>query len=119
MCLPPPYLLLIAQKLDSSSARVSHSPGELRGLPRHFSPRLFSEEDGGGLLDHLLITPLDGALPLGEAHDVVVDGAVREELDFDVVRPLDEFLYEDPVVVEAVRVEEGGRAKKAAKRFRF
>ena len=47
----------------------------------------------GGLLDELLVPPLDRAVAFAEPDDAPV--AVREELDLDVTRVLDETLHEE------------------------
>src|SRR6185503_3420843 len=55
-------------------------------------------EGGGRLLQHLLVAALDRAFALEKMHIVPV--RVAEDLELDVVRPLDEALEEDAVVAE-------------------
>ena len=52
----------------------------------------------GGFLDHLLVAALHGAVALAEVDDVAV--GVREHLELDVPRLLQEFLHVDLVVAE-------------------
>ena len=56
------------------------------------------EQRARGLLDHLLIAPLDRAFALAEINDVAV--LVAQHLDLDVARIGDEFLDEHAVVAE-------------------
>src|SRR4029077_5401625 len=51
------------------------------GLP-HAAPQVLVEHDGRGLLDELLVAPLDRALPLAELPDVAA--RVAEDLELDV-----------------------------------
>ena len=52
----------------------------------------------GDFFDHLLVTPLHRAVALAEMHGVAV--AIREHLELDVARVLEEFLHVDLVVAE-------------------
>ena len=59
---------------------------------------LLRNGEGGGVLDDLLETALQGAVALAEVDDVAV--LVREDLHFDVLRVHEELLDEDVIVVE-------------------
>src|SRR6185437_4242221 len=56
------------------------------------------EERRGRLLEHLLVAALDRAFTLEEVHEIAV--RVAEDLEFDVVRSLDEALEENAFVSE-------------------
>jgi hypothetical protein len=90
--------VLVHQELDRSGPFVLCRPcGVDRHLP-HRRPDLGGDDHRRGLLDHLLVPPLDGTLPLAQMH--VVPVLVAEELDFHVARLLDVFLDVDRVVAE-------------------
>mmetsp|Transcript_15269 Transcript_15269/g.31477 ORF Transcript_15269/g.31477 Transcript_15269/m.31477 type:complete len:228 (-) Transcript_15269:300-983(-) len=104
-------LLFVAEELNSSGRGVSDGPGEHGGLGCHFLPGLGGKEGRWRLLNDLLVPPLDTALPFREAHDVVVLRSVSEELNFYMVRPLNEFLDEDPVIAKGGPGLVGGEAE--------
>ena len=58
------------------------------------------EQRGGGFFDEFLVAALDGAISLAEVEDFAF--AVAEDLDFNVVRVLDEFFDVDVGVAEAL-----------------
>ncbi len=89
----------INNEFHRSSAHIIDRAGQRHGLRPHFLAGLRVEERAGRLLDHLLVAPLDRAFTLTQMHDVAV--LVREDLDLDVARPLDELLDKHAVVAEA------------------
>mmetsp|Transcript_16628 Transcript_16628/g.27222 ORF Transcript_16628/g.27222 Transcript_16628/m.27222 type:complete len:314 (+) Transcript_16628:135-1076(+) len=92
-------LLRVAEHLHRARAVVVHPARQPHGLLLHGQPRGRVDHAGGRLLDDLLVAPLDGALALGEGgHRAVL---VRQDVDLDVVRVLDELLDEHAVVAEA------------------
>jgi hypothetical protein len=58
----------------------------------------------GRLLDHLLVPPLERAVPLEQMHRA---RAVAEDLHLDMARLLHEFLYQNRVVAEGRRASPG------------
>ena len=85
-------------ELDRSRADVSdRSRGGDRSLS-HFAPQGSVERGAGSLLDDLLMTPLDAALPFEEVDHVA--RAVAEDLELDVPGVLQELLEVDSVVSE-------------------
>ena len=79
--------------------RLRVRPGPPRSVIRARSRR---HRRRRALFDHLLVTALDRAFALEQVHDVAV--IVRENLDLDVPRPLDQ-----PLDVERAVAERRGR----------
>ena len=72
------------QELHGAGTDVAHALGELRGELRQLSSLGRRHHGRRRLLDDLLMSPLDRALALAQAHHVAV--AVGEELHLDVPR---------------------------------
>ena len=91
--------LPIEQELDGPCPLVIDGAcGLHRGLT-HLSAQGVANARSRGLLDDLLMATLDRALPLEQVVEAAV--AVREHLDLDVTRFLEELLDVDPIVSEA------------------
>ena len=77
--------VLVEQELDGAGVGVADraATSGSRGGDRRAS--VASTDRRRALLEHLLVTPLDGALALDERHDRAV--LVAEQLDLDVARP--------------------------------
>eukprot|EP00756_Hemistasia_phaeocysticola_P007189 Hpha_TRINITY_DN14154_c0_g1::TRINITY_DN14154_c0_g1_i1::g.10939::m.10939 len=88
----------VHKHLHCPGSVVTHHAGEGRGLLTHRLAGLGVDETRGGLLDHLLVTTLDGALALRQVHSVTA--LVRDDLDLDVAGVVDELLHQHPVVAE-------------------
>ncbi len=92
------HLLAVGDKLDGAGANVVDGP---RGLACSSTDRLASGGIKGRrrrLLDHLLMTPLQGAFPLEQRQQVAM--AVADDLHLDVAWILDEFLDQHSIVAE-------------------
>src|SRR5690606_9269267 len=70
----------VDQELDCTGVVVAGRFGEADGGGGDLIAELGLEGDGGGDLDYLLMTALDGAIALVEVADVAV--TVAEDLDF-------------------------------------
>ena len=90
--------LRIDQHLNGTSALVVDSLGQLDSLLTHSLPGLRVNARRGGLLSDLLVSPLDGALSLGQIDTILV--LVHEELDFDVTGLINELFDEHTAVTE-------------------
>ena len=100
----------VQHELDGAGAPVADRAAEGdRGLA-HPRPQLAVEGGGGRLLEHLLVAALDRALALAEGDDLAV--RVREQLDLDVARSLDEALVVDGVVAECRLRLASGRVRR-------
>ena len=97
-------------ELRRARARVADRAREGDGGAAHRGAQLGVERGGGGLLEHLLVAALDGAVALAERDD----GAVRvaQQLDLDVAGPLDVALAEDRAVSERGRRLPGRRLER-------
>ena len=78
----------IADGLRRPHRRLPHGVAHLRG-----------HAGSGGLLDDLLVAPLERAVALEEVHGA---GAVAEDLHLDMARRGDPFLEQDPIVAEGL-----------------
>ena len=100
-------LAAVEDELRGARAAVADGLGEANGRVAHPRTELRVERGGGRLLQHLLVSPLDGALALPEGEHRPV--AVCEQLDLHVARPLEVALDEDRVVAERrLRLAAGG-----------
>ena len=103
----------IDDELDRAGGLVLHRLGERDRLLAHRLARLLVQERARRLFDHLLVAALDRAFALAEIEAVAV--AVRQHLDLDVARVLDELLDEHAVVGEAGARLVGGGAEALAR----
>ena len=85
------------QELDRAGALVAERSTEGDRRLGECFPDL--DVGRGSLLEHLLVAPLDRAVPVAEAAHLAVP--VAEQLNLDVPGPLDELLAEDAVVAES------------------
>ncbi len=90
--------LRVDQELAGAGPAVVHRLRRGHGGAPHLGPEFRSDAVARGLLDHLLVAPLDGALPLEEV-DAVAE-AVGEDLDLDVPGLLHELLDVEGIVPE-------------------
>ena len=91
-------IVAVDQELAGAGAHVVHGASRRDRRSAHPLAQLVRDAVARRLLDHLLVTALDRALALEQVHDVAVP--VREHLDLDVARLLDELLDVEPVVAE-------------------
>ena len=89
----------IDDEFHGARRRVVHGPGQGDRLLAHGLAGGGVDEGRRRLLDDLLMAALDRAFPLAKVDGVAV--AVRDDLNFDVPRLLDELLRKHPVVAEA------------------
>ena len=73
-------------------------PGRPDRRLSHPLAQLIAQGDGGGLLDHLLMIPLDGAVPLSQMDHISI--RIRQDLELDVPRVLDKMLDIHGIVPE-------------------
>ena len=92
-------LVLARDELDGAGRVIIHRLRQRDGLRTHLLTRLLVEKRRRRLLDDLLVSPLDRALPLAQVNHVAV--LVTEHLDLDVPGIGDELLDEDAIVTEA------------------
>ena len=88
----------VQDELYRAGVVVVHRLGHGDGGFAHARPQFFIEDQRGRDLDQLLVPALDRAVPLAQVDDVPV--LVGEDLELDVVRPLDVLLQEDLAVPE-------------------
>src|SRR6185369_7410551 len=88
------------QKFNRAGGIIPDRPGDTnRGLA-HFAPQFVIYDGRWRLLDHFLVTPLDGALPLHEMDDVAL--FVAEHLDFNVARVFYITLHVDRAAAKSI-----------------
>ena len=86
------------QELHGARTDVPDGAGSRHGSGTHLGAQHLVDGRGGGLLDDLLVAPLDRALALEQRHAVAVP--VREHLDLDMPAALDIALDEHGPVTE-------------------
>ena len=102
---------VVEQELDGAGVLVAHVRGQRDRRLGHGPPHLRGDRRGRGLLEHLLVAALRGAVALEEVHDVAV--VVGEHLHLDVAAALDVLLDQDRVVAEGA----GGLAARGRHRL--
>src|SRR3954469_5618609 len=106
--LEEPEVPAVDHELSGAGAAVADRPREGDCRVAHALAQLLVQRGRRRLLEHFLVAPLHGAVPLAERDDIAL--RVAEKLDFDVARPLDVALAEAPVVAEGrLRLAPGGR----------
>ena len=91
-------VLGIDQELAGAGVDIAHGPGQAdRGLAK-LCADLERQGGGGGLLDQLLVPPLERAVAIPAVHDIAV--GIGEDLNLDVARAVDELLEIDARVLE-------------------
>ncbi|CAN3962762.1 putative HD-superfamily hydrolase, partial [Dysosmobacter welbionis] len=80
----------VQQELHCAGILIANGFGRLYGGGAHPLPQLRRQTPGRGLLDELLVPPLDRAVPVPQMDDVAV--AVRQHLELDVPGPEHQFL---------------------------
>ena len=93
-----PERAALDQELHRAGALVADRLGTGDRGGRDLGAQLRRHAGRGGLLDHLLVAPLQRAVALEEVYDVAV--RVAEHLHLDVAGTLDHFLDEDAGVAE-------------------
>ena len=91
---------LVHQEFQGTGVDIAHVLGDLHGIGIQGFPHLLGNGEGGGELHHLLIAPLERAVPLKEVYHVAV--LVAQHLDFNVLGLHQELLHEDVVVAEGL-----------------
>ncbi|MPM26853.1 hypothetical protein SDC9_73358 [bioreactor metagenome] len=91
-------LLRLVEELHGAGAAVVDRQGEPLGGRLEVSGLLVGEQRGGGLLDHLLVAPLDGAVAHTDRPGR--SPAVGDHLDLDMAGAGDELLEEDDTGAE-------------------
>ena len=89
----------VQQELHCAGILIANGFGRLYGGGAHPLPQLRRQTPGRGLLDELLVPPLDRAVPVPQMDDVAV--AVRQHLELDVPGPEHQFLQIHLVIAEA------------------
>ena len=80
---------------------ITNGLGQCDALFAHGLAHLRRDEGRRGFFDHLLVAALDRTFTFVEVDHIAV--LVAEDLDFDVARVFDKFLYEDALIAEAVQ----------------
>ena len=88
----------VLEELDRAGAAVFGGMGDGDGVVAEFLALPRRKIRRRRPLDDFLVTPLDGAVALEEVDDRAE--GIGENLDFDMARPLDEFLQIDVVLAE-------------------
>ena len=92
--------VFIHQKLHRTGADVPHRAGNFHGIPAQRLHRLLRDGPCRGKLHHLLIPPLEGAVPLAQMIDVAV--LIRQNLHLDVLGLHQILLHEDIAAAEGL-----------------
>src|SRR5262249_22643279 len=82
--------ILVDQKFDGSRVEVICRPNNLQCCLTHALPQVWRHDRRRALFDDFLMPALDRALALAEIDGVAV--SIREDLDFNMARPLDKLL---------------------------
>ena len=90
--------LFIQQKLDRAGAQILATFGHSDGSLAHFFPQNRGQNSRWGLLDHLLVPPLDRTFALKKIDSVAL--RVGDDLDLDVARRRDIFFDKNRAVAE-------------------
>ena len=90
----------VHQELTGAGVAVTHGLAQADGAVKDLLPGLLGHGEGGGVLHHLLVAALDGAVTVEEVDHIAV--VVRQDLDLHVLRALQVFLDEDLVVAEGL-----------------
>ena len=72
----------VVEKLDRPRPMIANGPPELDRRRLHLEADLLRHDNGGPLLDDLLVAPLDGAVAREEGGDISLE--IAEDLDFDM-----------------------------------
>ena len=99
--LEEPELAAVEHELGCARPGVADRGRERYGGRAHLRPKLRVECRGRGLLEHLLVAPLDGTVAFAEREHRAV--FVGEDLDLDVAGPTDVALAEDGAVTSRSR----------------
>ena len=91
-------LAVLVEELERAGAAVADRAAGLDAALAHDAPLARGDAGRRRFLDHLLVAALHGAVALAQVDDVAV--AVRQHLELDVPRPLQELLHVDLVVAE-------------------
>ena len=92
-------VVFIHQELDRPGVDVLDGLGGLDGHLAHSFTQIIVNERRGRFLDQFLVTALDRTFALVQVDDVAV--CVGDDLDFDMARPLDQFLQINVPVAES------------------
>jgi hypothetical protein len=99
-------VLLVYQELGCAGITISNRAGKADSVVEDRIPHIGRQVLGGGNLDDLLVSPLDGAVTLVEVDNITV--VVTEKLDLDVLGLVEEPLDEDGAVAEGALGLGGG-----------
>ena len=91
-------LAVLVEELHGAGAAVADRAAGLDAALAHEAALAHGDARSRGLLDHLLVAALHGAVALAQVNDVAV--RVGQHLELDVPRLLQEFLHVDLVVAE-------------------
>jgi len=103
------HRIRLDEELDGAGAHVIDAARGCDGGVEQAGAHVVRQVRGGRLLDHLLMTTLQGALALAEGDDVAV--RVAEDLHLDVPGPLHEALEHHRVIAEGGRRDPAGRGE--------
>src|SRR5690606_12781233 len=88
----------VQQKLQGSGADVADRPRGANCCLAHGLAQWRLQPGGGGLLQHLLMAALDGAVPLMQKDTIAP--VLGKELDLPVPGPAEVFLRQQPLITE-------------------
>mmetsp|Transcript_37608 Transcript_37608/g.57626 ORF Transcript_37608/g.57626 Transcript_37608/m.57626 type:complete len:264 (+) Transcript_37608:1067-1858(+) len=91
-------LVLVHQELHGTGGEVPTGGRQLDGLGSHLVTSCLVKGGGGGLLNDLLVSSLDGALSLGEVD--VVAGLVSEDLELNMTGVFNVLFNENSSIAE-------------------
>src|SRR5690606_23570364 len=97
-------LAVLIQELERPGTAVAHLAARSNAALADRLALLGRDARSRCLFDDLLVTALQRAIALAEVNHIAV--VVGKDLDFDVARPLEEFLHVDLAVAECRRSEE-------------
>ncbi len=91
-------LAVLVEKFESTRAAVAHVEAGLHATMANIGPLLRRNPRRGRLFQYFLMPALHGAVSFTQVHRVAM--GVREYLEFNVARPLEEFFHVDGVIAE-------------------
>ena len=94
--------ILIHEEFNSTSIPILVQRKQMARIPKDILSNFTRQTSGRGSLDHLLVTPLYGAITIEEMDDVT--GTIAQALDFDVSWLVDVLLNEAPAITKGIAV---------------
>ena len=94
--------ILLQKEFYGSCIYIARRLCRLDGRVSHLLTKFLGQRDGRRFFDHLLMVPLDGAVPLSKMDDVAV--AIRQNLELDMPWVLDKMLDIHGIVAKGIWV---------------